>query len=50
MKEGVSEYHAILTVTNIRLAYEEQVEALLSAYGSLLEELEGSVAVFKRFS
>lgn len=49
MKEGVSEYHAILTVTNIRLAYEEQVEALLSAYGSLLEELEGSVAVFKRF-
>ena len=47
---GVSEYHAILRVTNPRLTYAEQVEALLSAYSAMLEgELKGAVAVFKRF-
>lgn len=48
--DGVSEYHAILRVTNPRLTYTEQVEALLSAYSAMLEdELQGAVAVFKRF-
>ena len=30
--EGVSEYHAMLRVTNPRLTYHEQVERLLNAY------------------
>lgn len=48
--EGVSEYHAMLRVTNPRLTYAEQVNCLLDAYGQLLEgECKGSVAVFKRF-
>ena len=50
VQEGVSEYHAMLHVTNPRLTYTEQVDALLKAYACLLEgELKGSVAVFKRF-
>jgi len=48
--EGVSEYHAILRVTNPRLTYTEQVDYLLKAYDRLItEELQGTVAVFKRF-
>ena len=47
---GVSEYHAILRVTDPRLTYAEQVEHLLAAYRHLLaEEVPGAVAVFKRF-
>ena len=47
---GVNEYHALLRVTNSRLTYTEQVDALLEAYGQMLEgELKGAVAVFKRF-
>lgn len=50
VSEGVSEYHAMLRVTCSRLTYVEQVDAILEAYGSLLEgELKGAVAVFKRF-
>ena len=50
VQEGVSEYHAMLHVTNPRLTYTEQVDALLKAYACLLEgELKGTVAVFKRF-
>ena len=48
--EGVSEYHAIVRVTNCRLTYQEQVDCLLNAYYQLLKsELKGAVAVFKRF-
>lgn len=50
VQEGVSEYHAILRVTNPRLTYAEQVDSLLKAYDSLIGgELKGAVAVFKRF-
>ena len=48
--EGVSEYHAVIRVANTRLTYTEQVEAVLGAYGKLIQgELKGSTAVFKRF-
>lgn len=48
--EGVSEYHAVLRLTNPRLTYVEQVDALLAAYDGMMEgELKGAVAVFKRF-
>ena len=48
--EGVSEYHAILRVTDPLLTYKEQVNFLLEAYSCLiLTELSGAVAVFKRF-
>lgn len=50
VQEGVSEYHAILRVTNPRLTYAEQVDSLLKAYDCLIiGELKGAVAVFKRF-
>ena len=48
--EGVSEYHAVIRVTNTRLTYMEQLEAILGAYSKLIQgELKGSTAVFKRF-
>ena len=48
--EGVSEYHAMLRVTNPRLTYMEQVDCLMEAYGQLMQgEMKGAVAVFKRF-
>ena len=48
--EGVSEYHVMFHVTNSRLAYTEQVDALLEAYHEMLDgELKGAVAVLKRF-
>ena len=48
--EGVSEYHVMLHVTNPRLTYTEQVDALLEAYHEMLDgDLKGAVAVFKRF-
>ena len=48
--EGVSDYHVMIRVTDPRLLYPEQVEAVLSAYARLVEgELKGSSAVFKRF-
>ena len=47
--EGVSEYHAMLRVTNPRLTYHEQVERLLDAYDRMMQnELAGAVVVFKR--
>ena len=50
VQEGVSEYHAMFHVTNPRLTYIEQVDALLKACACLLEgELKGAVAIFKRF-
>ena len=47
---GVSEYHGILRVTDVKLTYKEQVDALLAAYNELMEDkLKGAVAVCKRF-
>lgn len=48
--DGVSEYHGILRITDVRLTYKEQADAILSAYDRLMEgELKGAVAVIKRF-
>ncbi len=48
--EGVSEYHAMLRITNHRLAFKEQVDCLMEAYDQLMQgEMKGAVAVFKRF-
>lgn len=48
--EGVSEFHAMLRVTNPRLTYIEQVNCLMDAYDQfMLGEMKGAVAVFKRF-
>lgn len=50
VENGVSEYHAMLRITNPRLTYTEQVDSLLAAYERLVtEELPSAVAVFKRF-
>ena len=47
---GVSEYHAMLRITNPRLTFTEQVERLHAAYDYLVgEELPGTKAVFKRY-
>ncbi len=47
---GVSEYHAMLRVTNPRLTFAEQIESLQAAYDHLVsEELPGAVAVLKRY-
>ena len=47
---GVSEYHAILRITNPRLTYAEQIECLQTAYDELLrDEVPGAVAVLKRY-
>jgi len=48
--EGVSEYHAILHLSNPQLTYTEQVDALMQAYDDLVtNDLKGAVAVLKRF-
>lgn len=50
VENGVSEYHAMLRITNPRLTYGEQVDALLDAYEHLVtNELPGAVPVLKRF-
>lgn len=46
---GVSEYHAMLHVTNPCLTYTAQVDSLLAAYAQLKNELGGAEPVFKRF-
>ena len=47
---GVSEFHAMLRVTNPRLTFIEQLEALQAAYEHLItEEVPGAVAVLKRY-
>ena len=47
---GVSEFHAMLRVTNPRLTFIEQLEALQAAYEHLVtEEVPGAVAVLKRY-
>ena len=35
--EGVSEYHAMLRITNHRLTFKEQVDCLMEAYDQLEE-------------
>lgn len=48
--EGVSECHAIIRVTDPRLTYTEQVDAVLTAYHNWMEKEQGVfTAVFKRF-
>ena len=47
---GVSEYHAILRITNPRLTFTEQINCLQTAYEQLVnEEIPGAVAVLKRY-
>ena len=47
---GVTEFHAMIRVTDPTLTYQEQVNALLGAYDNLLQsEAKGAVAVFKRY-
>lgn len=47
---GVSEYHAILRITNPHLTYTEQIESLQAAYDHLIsDEIPGAVAVLKRY-
>ena len=47
---GVTEYHAMIHVTDLTLTYKEQVEALQMAFDGLLHgEAEGASPVFKRY-
>ena len=46
----ISEYHAILRVTDSTLGFRQQLDALLDAYQQLISDrLRGAVAVFKRY-
>ena len=45
----VREYHAIIRVQQACLPFAQQVEAVLNAYNSLLAQLPGAQAVFKRY-
>ena len=45
----VREYQAIIHVANPRLAYAQQLEAVLNAYDALRSQFAGSQAVFKRY-
>ena len=46
----VCEYHVMLHATSSRLSFDQQLEAILSAYNQLLEgTLQGAQAVFKRY-
>ncbi len=45
----VNEYHAMVHVASPLLNYNEQVEAVVNAYGELLGQLPGAQAVFKRY-
>lgn len=50
VKSGVSEYHVMVHATRPEDTYEEQLNAVINAYFSLFEEeLQGAVAVFKRY-
>jgi len=47
---GVSEYHAIIRVTNPRSTFKQQADEVLADYTRLVEgELKGATPVFKRF-
>jgi enamine deaminase RidA (YjgF/YER057c/UK114 family) len=45
----VREYHAMIRVQDARLPFAQQLEAVLNAYNSLLAQLPGAQAVFKRY-
>ena len=50
VKEGASEYHVVIHSACPEDTYEQQLNAVVNAYLSLLEgELHGAVAVFKRY-
>lgn len=50
VKNGVSEYHVMIHAIAPMQTCKEQLEAVLNAYHALLRtELEGAVAVFKRY-
>lgn len=45
----VKEYHAMIHANTPLLAFHQQLEAVLNAYNTLLGQLEGTRAVFKRY-
>ena len=45
----VKEYHAMIHVSQQRLTYAQQLEAIINAYNELLHRLPGTQAVFKRY-
>jgi enamine deaminase RidA (YjgF/YER057c/UK114 family) len=45
----VKEYQAMIHVTQHKLPYAQQFEAVMNAYSQLLETLSGTQAVFKRY-
>ena len=47
--ESGVEYQLMLHVTDVMLTYQQQVEVLLKAYDAVLYQLDGAVAVFKRY-
>ena len=47
---GVSEYHVMISATDVMAPYQQQLDAVLDAYQHLLEtDLKGATAVFKRY-
>ena len=47
---GISEYHVMISATDVMSPYQQQLEAVLDVYQHLIEvELKGAVAVFKRY-
>ena len=50
VENGVSEYHVMIHACCPEDTYEQQLNAVVNAYFTLLEgELHGAVAVFKRY-
>ena len=45
----VREYHAMIQITDRRLPFTAQLEAVISAYAALLDRLPDTQAVFKRY-
>ena len=45
----VREYHALIHISQKRLPFALQLEAVMNAYNRLLDELPGTQAVFKRY-
>lgn len=45
----VKEYHAMIHVSQKRLTYAQQLEAIMNAYNNLLDRLPDTRAVFKRY-
>ena len=45
----VKEYHAMIHVSQKRLSYTQQLEAVMNAYNGLLDQLPDTHAVFKRY-